>query len=110
MSRSRRGHGDACWYTIVQPELWYDARSGRGQQAGAHHPRLREHPHFGPHVRKLKPYEPETWRYRIGSSQFFYEIDDQEHVASMIAASLGRNKFEGPADEFHDLEKAFWVA
>ena len=23
---------------------------------------------------------------------------------------LGRNKFEGPADEFRDLEKAFWVA
>ena len=23
---------------------------------------------------------------------------------------LGRNKFEGPASEFHDLEKAFWVA
>jgi len=23
---------------------------------------------------------------------------------------LGRNKFEGPAEEFHDLEKAFWVA
>ena len=23
---------------------------------------------------------------------------------------LGRNKFEGPADEFDDLEKAFWVA
>ncbi|MCB1490507.1 MAG: ABC transporter ATP-binding protein [Rhodobiaceae bacterium] len=22
---------------------------------------------------------------------------------------LGRNKFEGPASEFHDLEKAFWV-
>ena len=23
---------------------------------------------------------------------------------------LGRNKFEGPASEFDDLEKAFWVA
>ena len=23
---------------------------------------------------------------------------------------LGRNKYEGPADEFRDLEKAFWVA
>ena len=74
------------------------------------YPRLREHPHFGPHVRKLKRYEPETWRYRISSWRFFCEIDDQEHVASMIAASLGRNKFEGPADEFDDLEKAFWVA
>ncbi len=23
---------------------------------------------------------------------------------------LGRNKFEGPASEFTDLEKAFWVS
>ncbi|HIM04206.1 MAG TPA: ABC transporter ATP-binding protein, partial [Gammaproteobacteria bacterium] len=23
---------------------------------------------------------------------------------------LGRNKFEGPASDFDDLEKAFWVA
>ena len=28
------------------------------------YPQLREHPHFGPHVRKLKHYEPETWRYQ----------------------------------------------
>ena len=51
------------------------------------YPQLREHSHFGPHVRKLKHYEPETWRYRIGSWRFFYEIDDHEHVVSMIAAS-----------------------
>lgn len=56
-------------------------------------PQLREHPHFGPHVRKLKHYEPETWRYRIGSWRFFYEIDDQEHVVSMIAASHRRSAY-----------------
>ena len=49
--------------------------------------RLREHPHFGPHIRKLKGYAPETWRYRVGSWHFFYEIDDERHVVSMIAAS-----------------------
>ena len=51
------------------------------------YPRLREHPHFGPHIRKLKGYAPKTWRYRIGSWRFFYEIDDGERVVSMIAAS-----------------------
>lgn len=51
------------------------------------YPQLRKHPHFGPHVRKLKGYAPETWRYRIGSWRFFYEIDDQERVVSMITAS-----------------------
>ena len=51
------------------------------------YPRLREHPHFGPHIHKLKDYAPQTWRYRIGSWRFFCEIDDGERVVSMIAAS-----------------------
>lgn len=51
------------------------------------YPRLREHPHFGPHIRKLKGYAPETWRYRIGSWRFFYEIDDDERGVLMVAAS-----------------------
>jgi len=51
------------------------------------YPRLREHPHFGQHIRKLRGYAPETWRYRIGSWRFLYEIDDDERVVSMIAAA-----------------------
>jgi len=51
------------------------------------YPRLREHPHFGPNVRKLKGYDPDTWRYRIGSWRFFYEIDDKENIVAMIAAA-----------------------
>ena len=48
---------------------------------------LRTHPHFGPNIRKLKSYEPETWRYRIGSWRFFYEIDDEDRIVFMTAAS-----------------------
>lgn len=51
------------------------------------YPQLREHPHFGPHIRKLKGYSPATWRYRIGSWRFFYEIDDGERLVSLLAAS-----------------------
>ena len=67
------------------------ARAGHKEIADklrrAVYPRLREHPHFGPHIHKLQGYAPETWRYRIGPWRFFYEIDDREHVVSMIAAS-----------------------
>ena len=44
-------------------------------------------PHFGPHIRKLKNYTPETWRYRIGAWRFFYEIDDDERTVFMITAA-----------------------
>ena len=51
------------------------------------YPELRQRPHFGPNIKKLKGWEPETWRYRIGSWRFFFEIDEAEHIVFMIAAA-----------------------
>lgn len=50
------------------------------------YPQLREEPHFGPNIKKLRDFTPETWRYRIGDWRFFYEIDEDEHIIYMIAA------------------------
>jgi mRNA interferase RelE/StbE len=50
------------------------------------YPQLRKQPHFGPHVRRLTGYSPDTWRHRIGAWRFFYEIDEEEKVVAMIAA------------------------
>lgn len=47
---------------------------------------LKTHPHYGPYIKKLKNYSPPTWRYRVGSWRFFYEIDEQESIVFMIAA------------------------
>ena len=54
---------------------------------GVVYPQLREHPHFGPHIRRLKGYQPPTWRYRIGAWRFFYEIDEEERIVFLVAAS-----------------------
>ena len=51
------------------------------------YPQLREHPHFGPHIKKLKGFDPETWRYRIGAWRFFYEYNDEQKSVYMLAAS-----------------------
>lgn len=40
------------------------------------HPQLKEEPHYGKNIKKLKNYKPETWRYRIGNCRVFYEIND----------------------------------
>jgi len=50
------------------------------------YPQLKQHPHFGPNIKKLVDFEPETWRYRIGAWRFFFEIDDKEKIVFMIAA------------------------
>ncbi len=51
------------------------------------YPQLSSNPHFRPNIKKLRGWQPETWRYRIGSWRFFYEIDDDERIVFMLAAS-----------------------
>jgi len=50
------------------------------------YPQLREEPHFGSNIKKLRDFTPESRRYRIGDWRFFYEIDEEEHVVYMTAA------------------------
>ena len=55
---------------------------------------LKRHPHFGPHIRKLKNYPPDTWRYRIGAWRFFYEIDDDARTVFMLTAAHRGSAYE----------------
>ena len=74
-----------------QKDLEQIARSGHSKVAQKLrdfvYPQLRKHPHFGPNIKKLKDFTPDTWRYHIGAWRFFYEIDEEENVAFMVAAS-----------------------
>ena len=57
------------------------------------YPQLRDNPYFGKNIKKLKNYNPETWRYRIGDYRFFYEIDEKEAVVYMIAADARKDSY-----------------
>ena len=74
-----------------QKDLEQIARSGQSKVSQKlrdfFYPQLRQHPHFGPNIKKLKDFTPDTWRYRIGAWRFFYEIDEEEKVAFVVAAS-----------------------
>lgn len=50
------------------------------------YPQLRTEPHYGPNIKRLKNWNPPTWRYRIGAWRFFYEIDETDKLVSMTAA------------------------
>ncbi len=50
------------------------------------YPQLREEPHFGPNIKRLKDWTPPTWRYRVRSWRFFYEINEQEKIVYLTAA------------------------
>lgn len=51
------------------------------------YPQLKREPHFGPNIKRLKDWHPPTWRYRVGDWRFFYIIDEELKVVSLIAAS-----------------------
>ncbi len=57
------------------------------------YPILRGNPHFGPHIKRLRNWEPPTWRYRVGDWRFFYEIDERDRVVSMVAADHRRQAY-----------------
>ena len=50
------------------------------------YPQLRPGPYFGPHIRKLQGYTPETWRYRIGPYRLFYSVDEEEKIVFLLTA------------------------
>lgn len=50
------------------------------------YPILRQDPYFGPNIKRLKNWEPPTWRYRVGEWRFFYEVDAQRSTVFLVAA------------------------
>ncbi|EKD51938.1 MAG: hypothetical protein ACD_62C00154G0005 [uncultured bacterium] len=52
------------------------------------YPLLRAEPHFGMQIKKLKDFDPETYRFRIGDFRLFYSIDEEDKVVVVTAIKL----------------------
>lgn len=50
------------------------------------YPVLRRNPHFGPNIKRLKHWDPPTWRYRVSDWRLFYEIDEDRGIVFMTVA------------------------
>lgn len=57
------------------------------------YPQLARSPGYGPHIRKLKGYQPETWRFRIGDYRFFYQIDEAQKIVFLIAVDHRKQSY-----------------
>ena len=51
------------------------------------YPQLKNEPRFGFNIKRFRDWHPATWRYRVGDWRFFYIIDEETRVVSMIAAA-----------------------
>jgi mRNA interferase RelE/StbE len=57
-------------------------------------PQLKQEPHFGKNIGKLRDYVPETWRYRIGNFRLFYIIDEAEKIVALISIDDRKDAYQ----------------
>ena len=57
------------------------------------YPQLKQNLFFGKNIKKLLSHKPDTWRYRIRSYRFFYEIDNQNKIVFMISIDNRQNAY-----------------
>jgi len=57
------------------------------------YPQLTQNPYFDKNIKKLVNYKTDTWRYKISSYRFFYEIDSQNKIVLMISVDNRQNAY-----------------
>ena len=57
------------------------------------YPQLKENPQNGLNIKKLRNYNPETWRYRIGNYRMFYEIDFELMIVVIISIEQRKDAY-----------------
>ena len=62
-----------------------DSRLVQRKLVGSIYPQLRGNPFFGPNIKKLKGYDPATWRYRIGRYRVFFVVDQAERIVFVLS-------------------------
>jgi len=56
------------------------------------YPQIKKEPWFGQNIKKLKGYEPETWRYRIGKFRLFYIIG-KDRIIYVLTLDLRKDAY-----------------
>ena len=50
-------------------------------------------PCFGKNIKKLRDYNPDTWRYRIGKFRLFYTVDHEEKIIYILAIDFRKDAY-----------------
>nr|VFK79644.1 MAG: mRNA interferase RelE/StbE [Candidatus Kentron sp. SD] len=58
------------------------------------YPQLRTSPFLGRNIKKLKGYQPSTWRYRIGRFRVFFIVNRNERIVSMLSVDARRDAYK----------------
>ncbi len=55
---------------------------------------LRQMPFYGPNIKKLRGFNPETWRYRIGKYRVFFQVDNPERIIFILTVEKRKDAYK----------------
>jgi mRNA interferase RelE/StbE len=61
--------------------------------SGYVYPQIRNEPCFGKNIKKLKDYNPDTWRYRLGKFRLFYIVDHEERIIYILTIDFRKDAY-----------------
>ncbi len=61
--------------------------------SGYVYPQLKEEPFFGNNIKKLRGYNPDTWRYCIGRFRLFYSVDLDDEVIYILTIDQRKDAY-----------------
>lgn len=57
------------------------------------YPQLRAAPFWGKNIKKLRGYNPDTWRYRIGRFRLFHAVDAEARVVYILTIEQRKDAY-----------------
>jgi mRNA interferase RelE/StbE len=57
------------------------------------YPQLALQPRFGPNIKKLADFKPDTWCYRLGRWRVFYTVEDLQHTVALLTVVQRRDAY-----------------
>ena len=61
--------------------------------AGYVYPQIKKEPCFGKNIKKLRDYNPDTWRYRLGKFRLFYTVDHEEKIIYILTVDFRKDAY-----------------
>jgi mRNA interferase RelE/StbE len=57
------------------------------------YPQISKEPCFGKNIKKLRDYNPDTWRYQIGKFRLFYAVDHENRIIYILTIDFRKDAY-----------------
>ena len=65
----------------------------RKKSASYVYPQIKKEPCFGKNIKKLRDYDPDTWRYRLGKFRLFYTVDYEKRIIYVLTIDFRKDAY-----------------